>query len=439
MADAKNFIHKCDQFMAFCFYALIYFLPISIALSETFINLALVTYFIKRITSFVAQVKTGGIPLKGKPVYSKISTFFRALKPIQSCLSWPIAIVLFFSVISILFSQYMTLSIHGFFGKTLQNAFIFFTFIECIRSVKRLKIFLVTFFISSALICVNGLFQYFQGHGFIHGHVFEGQVYSSLRQANDFGSYLVIVTPVLFCLTVYVLNGIRDRISQERSQLSFLGAPATKVVITLLFLLALICLGLTYSRGAWLSFAVGIFLLSMNDRKRFLLAVLFIVIFVALFGPGMIESRDGLDNMKMFFENNNRFLYWPGALEVIKDYPLFGAGLNTYSHVRSQYEIEWGGYPHNCYLQMLAEVGIFGLAAFLWLLFRLFQCALRFMKKMPMISLKTLHIGFLTGLGAFVFHAFWDTAFYSVQLSSLMWVVMGLIIAIQKISIQGET
>ncbi len=433
MSNKITFVDRCDKFMAFCFFALIYFLPISIALSETFTNLALVTYFVKRISLFIIAVQGREIVLKEKPFHRKVVLFLKAVKPINSWLNWPIAAILFFSVVSILFSQYKSLGISGFFGKTLQNAFIYFTFIECINTKKRLRIFLITFFVSCTLICINGLFQYFVGHGFIFGQIFDGQISSSLRQANDFGSYLVIVTPVLFCLSVFILNGLKEKIAQEKSGFSFFSKPLAKAIIIFLFFLALICLGLTYSRGAWLSFAVSMFLLSMNNRKRFLLAVLFLLIFINIFFPGMIETRHDLSDLRFFFVNNNRLLYWRGAFAIIKDYPIWGAGLNTYSLVRSHYEIKWGGYPHNCYLQMYAEVGIFGFTAFIWMLFTLFRNAIKAIKEIKIVSLRVLFIGFVTGLAAFSFHAFWDTAFYSVQLSSLMWVTMGTVFSIYNI------
>ncbi len=434
MVVKTGFVEKCDKFMAFCFFALIYFIPISIALSETFINLALVAYFIKRIAIFISKIKSSDFDWKGLPVHKKAWVFLKHLKPIENWLNGPIALVLFFSVVSVIFSQNFSLSVSGFFGKTLQNAFIYFTFIECINTKKRLKIFLFAFFASVTLICTNGLFQYYGGKGFIHGRLFEGQVSSSLRQANDFGSYLLIVTPVLFCLSVFILNGLKEQISKERSGFAFFSSPITKIVILCVFLLSLACLGLTYSRGAWLSFALSLFLVSIKSRKRLLLAMVFLLLFIVLFGPGMMQNRNDLNSFHHFIVNNNRLLYWEGAFALIKDYPVWGTGLNAYSFVRSQYEIDWGGYPHNCYLQMLAEVGIFGFLAFIGMLFVFFRNATRSIRKIRENSLRVLFIGFLVGFAAFVFHAFWDTTFYSVQLASLMWVTMGLIFSIFNIS-----
>jgi hypothetical protein len=47
--------------------------------------------------------------------------------------------------------------------------------------------------------------------------------------------------------------------------------------------------------------------------------------------------------------------------------------------------------------------------------------------------LAMLLLGSLIGLGGFLVHSFFDTNFYSVQLGSFMWLIMGFIVAVQKI------
>ena len=44
--------------------------------------------------------------------------------------------------------------------------------------------------------------------------------------------------------------------------------------------------------------------------------------------------------------------------------------------------------------------------------------------------------GLLSGLFGFLVHSGLDTNFYSVQLGNLMWVVMGVIVATQKIALE---
>ena len=124
--------------------------------------------------------------------------------------------------------------------------------------------------------------------------------------------------------------------------------------------------------------------------------------------------------------------FWSAALEIIKKNPLIGTGLNTYSKVEVKH-----GYPHNCYLQMAAEIGIIGLLAFLFILWRIFYNGFGTLKKIADPYYQNILMGLLAGFLGFLVHSFVDTNFYSVQLGSLMWVWMGFIIAIQKLGLEG--
>ena len=137
-------------------------------------------------------------------------------------------------------------------------------------------------------------------------------------------------------------------------------------------------------------------------------------------------------NIDTFLVNNNRFGYWKRSFKIIKDYPLFGSGINTYALIAGGYSDGWGGYPHNSYLQMTAEIGFMGVAVFLWMLFVLFRDSLRALKRIDTQKHRMLLFGFLTGLLGFLIHSFFDTNFYSVQLSSFMWVIMGVIVVLPK-------
>jgi len=432
MITREQFISWCDKAMAFSFYALIYFLPISIALSETFTGIALGLFLFKRSAIFYGCLKEGAANGVTASLWNKIDLFFKSFKPVDNCLNWPIAFLLFFSLISVFVSPFRLLSISGFFGKVLQSAFLYFTFIECMCSKKRLKIFLSVFLFSCTLICINGIYQSFMGHGFIFGHIYDGRMSSSFRAANDFAAYLVVVVPVLFCL-VFLISFKKQDVQKGVDEFTFFSSPLVKIFCIVLFVVAFGCLGLTYSRGAWVGFILSLAIFSGINRRAFLFFTLIIIIFLSIFYPRLTKERNPINDKLSFLYENNRLNYWKRASDIIKDYPLFGCGLNTYALVVEGYSVGWGGYPHNSYLQMAAETGLVGIAAFLWILFVLFRDSLRALRRMKIQNNKMLFVGFLMGLLGFLIHSFFDTNFYSVQLGSLMWIVMGVIIALQKI------
>jgi O-antigen ligase len=130
-------------------------------------------------------------------------------------------------------------------------------------------------------------------------------------------------------------------------------------------------------------------------------------------------------------------MLWKESLKIIRDYPLIGCGLNTYSIVAKKYRSFNGGgvYPHNSYLQKGAETGLLGLFAFLLVLFSFFRMGLRYFDK----SKNYLALGFLSAILSFLVHAFFDTHLYSLQLVVLFWYMLGLTVAVVKIEEKNET
>lgn len=77
-----------------------------------------------------------------------------------------------------------------------------------------------------------------------------------------------------------------------------------------------------------------------------------------------------------------RLYIWRSALQMIRDHPILGAGLDTFQITFPKYrlpeywQLEWNGTPekaHNFFLQIGATTGLLGLAAWLWLIFGFFS------------------------------------------------------------------
>lgn len=75
--------------------------------------------------------------------------------------------------------------------------------------------------------------------------------------------------------------------------------------------------------------------------------------------------------------STGRFHFWPIAIKIFLEYPLFGAGFDAFGVAFTKYDT-WNGFfrveqAHNEYLQTLAESGVIGLlcvAAFIFVLFK---------------------------------------------------------------------
>jgi putative inorganic carbon (hco3(-)) transporter len=447
-----------DRFVVFFYCLLIYFLPISIALTESLAGFVIVTFVIKKI--MLLRHDLGQLAQAGKPADARttLRLIWESTKLPASPLNIPLGIFILFSLLSVFKSAFFMSSLVAFFAKLMEGYLLYFSFAECFKTKQHLRNFVVVYFVSVLLMGVNGVTQYITKVEFIHGTPLEntGRISSSLRHANDYGAYLLFVIPIF--LSLLVMPYRRLSFLQEWKS-TLLGAGiVSKMTFFFLFCLTVTCLGLTYSRGSWMGFLFSLLALVIFQRRHYFWVVSAGLIFMVIFMPFLVRTRDvsfvsdnvtvqqevdskkkvnleGLNSVQRWIEANRhigfngmgRTGFWSEATRIIKQAPVLGNGLNTYSKMAKQF-----GYPHNCYLQMAAEIGLAGLLAFLFVMGTLLYLPLKAVPGMTDPFLKYLMAGAAAGLVGFLIQSFFDTSFYSVQLGNLMWIFMGLIVAIHR-------
>jgi putative inorganic carbon (HCO3(-)) transporter len=82
---------------------------------------------------------------------------------------------------------------------------------------------------------------------------------------------------------------------------------------------------------------------------------------------------------------------------------------------------------------MAAEIGIVGLIAFLVVVFQIFRNSWKMIIFRGDRFLSSVLWGGLMGLVAFLFHSFFDTNFYAVQLSCLLWIMIGFVMSVGQL------
>ena len=117
-------------------------------------------------------------------------------------------------------------------------------------------------------------------------------------------------------------------------------------------------------------------------------------------------------------------------MRMIRERPVFGAGLNTYTKVIREFVPGNQNYAHNSYLQLTAELGITGLAVILWVFFAVFAMARRKILAQPLSEARWALIALLAGWVGLLVQSGVDNVFYSVQLSVLLWLIMGTIVVL---------
>ncbi len=182
------------------------------------------------------------------------------------------------------------------------------------------------------------------------------RMYSTLENPNLLGAYLVMIISLL---SAFLLT--------EKGR-------ARKISFAVILLVLLLCLALTYSRGAWLSLAAIVLGLTLFYDKRFGFLFLLIPIVLAFYHGQMVERF-----LSLFSGEDTsvglRFALWESTEAMIEEHPLLGIGWGTYFLAYPEYNFFIQDehvlifHAHNMYLNMLAEVGILGGLSFLLALF----------------------------------------------------------------------
>lgn len=376
----------------YALYGVLFFLPISKAIIESLVVLALFCFLIKNCI---------------KPDFK----FFKTKLNLSLVL-----VFLFFAISLINSGKLFNKSLTALFMKWGEYFVIFLLFQDAIRDNKRVNIVIRVLVTIFALVSLDCMFQLFTRYDFFrHKIIIDlsngiSALGAAFNNYNDLASYLIVV----LCLVIGLIMRERRR--------------AQSILLYTLLLVAGLSMIFTFSRGGWVGFLFALvlfFVLKANSRRVFLYVLGFFI-------SAIVLIPHALERFLFIFKpggDANRFITWQVAWNMIKENPLLGKGLGTFMDYFPHHLCGvMIGYAHNCYLQIWAEAGIFSLLSFLVFLAILFKNSVSvFLKKRdPLI------LGLISGLFGFLVHSFLDTQFYSLQLSVFFWSMAGILVALTK-------
>lgn len=398
MRLTKNSIaDACDRITLFSLFVIVFFLPVAKAVIESFVALAFLCFLIRKIILKEYIKKTP--------------------------LDFAIYVYLIVCILSVFVSSNLGISARTFFAKTLENIVFFLIVTETLHSEKRIKLVLYVLFVSSLILGVDGIYQYFTRHDFLRHRpeFFRDRIYASFPTPNSLGCYLASVIPFLMA---YPFAKTRFKIWH----LNYFG----------LFILLFVCLLLTVSRGAWFAFLGAALFMSIWLRPLgvfFLILSLLIVVTQPLCHPFLKER---LNNFFNFLDNSgaDRKIIWQAAWKMFILKPWIGLGLGTFMFNFNKFVVD--GYPygvpyaHNCYLQMASESGIIGLVSFLSILVLFFYYGIKSLSKKGRAFSWYILLASQASILGYCIQMSVDTTFYSLDLGILFWFMLGLGVAALK-------
>ena len=238
------------------------------------------------------------------------------------------------------------------------------------------------------------------------------RAYGTYEQPNPFGGFMnlsaLLALGALVGWLVYLCKGegVKGCRGEENSPVHlFTRSPLLLLGgVTAVTTAALIA---SWSRGAWLGFVAGTAVLAFYwpKKRRLGIVMLGLAAVLLLLGmqfhliPASITERvtsfsqdlqfgdvRGVDINDANYAVLERLAHWQAALNMARDHLWLGVGFGNYEPAYANYAlINWPaplGHAHNYYLNLLAETGIIGLAAYLLLWTAVFWQTIRLLKQL---------------------------------------------------------
>lgn len=235
-----------------------------------------------------------------------------------------------------------------------------------------------------------GLYQFFGGSGALHllinGRFF--RAFGTFGQPNPFGGFMGLILPLALMMALgYTMRAWQ---SWRTAHVIPFHEAVSGIFFTMAALVLFAGLIASWSRGAWMGFAVsGGFMVFALPRKFWhglllvggITGVIVTLWFAPLLPASIIERMNsataeyfsfsdvrGVDITPDNYAVVERLAHWQAALNMATEESWLGVGLGNYEIVYDNYRlINWReplGHAHNYYLNILAEAGIIGLLGY---------------------------------------------------------------------------
>lgn len=394
----------------FIIYWIIILMPFSIAIAPGMIY----TFFGIMAFSFLAKKS-----LKRERVF------------IKTCVNLPFIFLILAALLSFKNTTNLPDSIHG-VAKIIVTGLTFLICAEEIKDRDHIKKIIYGIIFSASLIGLDAIVQLATGRDFIHGYQLKyaigiARVTASFPNSNILGIYITSITAVIVVLALFLRQ-------TNIKRLCILGAVLGSIGVLL-----------TFSRGAGIGLYLGILLISVIRKNKILISGLVILplIFAILMPKNIKEwAKEIHYNPMVFMWNYDRISIYKNALNMIAHHPVIGVGVNTFCRNYLTYKLPEpenaksadSVYAHNNFLQMAGEIGLLGLAAFFWFLYRLFKNAYLVYKKLDDEFCKMVSLSIIASLTAFLINGMTETSLYYSRISMIFWYFAGFSLALNKFS-----
>ncbi|MHB9148996.1 MAG: O-antigen ligase family protein [Thermoleophilia bacterium] len=275
----------------------------------------------------------------------------------------------------------------------------------------------IVFLGAGLLLALHGLFQY-ATHAPMPAKWVDARetaistrAYSVVENPNGLGAFLLMASLLAVSLALSRIRFV--------ARVGFAGVA----------LVLAAGLAVTFSRGAWLGFIVGLVALAALSYRRLLVALAVAGLVAPLAAPPVFLDRLTFAFSPEYLAKSaaaGRLFVWRMAIERIIEHPWFGLGLGTFGGTTAflfSYTTLW---VDNFYLQIAAEGGLVLLFAFLWLLLRVGKGLVASHQAQTDPFLRAVVAGVFGGFVAVAFANFTASVWETLVVGAGFWFLAGL-------------
>jgi putative inorganic carbon (HCO3(-)) transporter len=303
---------------------------------------------------------------------------------------------------------------------------LYFIVLNMVRDKETLKKVLFVMMLVTVIIALMAIRDYMEN---IRGSLEESRVGGVFEQPNMLGGFFVYM---MFFFLAFFLS------YWKKFKYWLMLVP---------FALCFRGIMVTFSRGAYVAAAFG-GLVTTFFKNKLLFIFSIVLLIVILVIPGVLPEGIRLrlastfGGEKVISTNieditdpsaGKRIIIWKGAMEMIKDQPIFGFGYGTFPYVIGAYAPSVESMDaHNTYLILAAEMGIPALALFLIIVLMLIGHTWWLYRKIKDTYIKAFALGVLGGLFGLLAANMFGSRMNTEEVSAYFWIYAGLTIAVMR-------
>jgi len=249
---------------------------------------------------------------------------------------------------------------------------------------------------------------------------------------NPLGGSLLLFLPLTFYLLLSYLdkNGPNFPLKID-TYLFIFSLFSLYVMLTALFL--------TQSVGSWLALIltafIFLFLRGNWKRRTVAMAILILLTVAVIYSWGNLKKISPLEQF-FYSKMSSRLSFWKLGLEIIKEHPLAGIGMNR---VRLKPEVGYeAAHLHNHMLHTAAEMGLPALLAYLAMLCLAGYMCYQTYRNSKEGWMRAASLGLGAGQMAHFFYGLTDSIPFGAKPGIFFWISLALINGLYNLEFRGE-